>query len=342
MDGRPINRVLVIGGGGVLGALTASAFTDAGWEVRSADRRPGVADVELDVGRPGSVLTALDEQELVVNTVPQRELVAERLVLERGGTLINISALPAAAVRELRAEAGGARGTVVMNAGLAPGVTTIAAADLLRRYPEADELEMVFTVSASAVRGPASAEFVRRGLAAVARHRTVLVPLPDPFGERLCMGFGEDDAGWLGGIAEGRLVRPYICVLEPAMHEWLLTLNDVGGLTRMSRSLVRPRLPDSDQTTENEPVAHWVAAIRRDRRLGAWTVRCQGYFAHAARSAVVFAEALRAQTRSGGCFDPEEICTLEDVRGRLRDAGIDVVAAAASLRERAVWHGRTV
>ena len=76
----------------------------------------------------------MDEHELVVNTVPHPDLLAERYVLEHGGALINVSDLPAAAARSLRAVGGGARGTVVMNAGLAPGVTTIVAADLLRLH----------------------------------------------------------------------------------------------------------------------------------------------------------------------------------------------------------------
>src|SRR5205085_8260407 len=59
-------------------------------------------------------------------------------------------------------------GTVLMNAGLAPGVTNIVAAHLLHLYPEAQELEIAFTLSSTAPRGPASADFVRRGLTAVA------------------------------------------------------------------------------------------------------------------------------------------------------------------------------
>jgi hypothetical protein len=278
----------------------------------------------------------LEEGRLVVNTVPHRELTAEHLVLERGGTLINISALPAAASRALRAVAGGARGTVLMNAGLAPGVTTIVAADLLRRHPEAEELEMVFTVSSAGARGAASADFLRRGLTAVAQHRTVVVPLPEPFGERLCLGFGEDDAGWLGGIAEGRLVRPYICVTEAAEHERLLALNGAGAMNRLPGSAFFQRRPDGHGTPTPEPVAHWIAAIRGDRRLAVRTVRCRGDFLHAAWSAVVFAEALLAFARSGGggCFDPEEVCTLEDVQAGLRDVGISVVPAGVSLRSR--------
>ncbi|HYB28185.1 MAG TPA: hypothetical protein VEF89_16335 [Solirubrobacteraceae bacterium] len=319
----------------MLGGLTVSAFSEAGWEVRSGVRGARAGEIELDLDQPQSVRAALREHELVVNTVPHRDLIAERLVLEHGGTLINIATLPAAATRGLRAVAGGARGTVLMNAGLAPGVTTIVAADLLRRHPEAEELEMVFSLATAVPRGPASVDFVQRGLKTVARHRTVGVPLPEPFGERTCVGFGEDDAGWLGGIAEGRIVRPYICVLEAPMHEWLLTLNDVGGLTRLSKALIRSRPPDADRTPSQEPVAHWVAAVRGDRRLAVWTVQCRGEFVHTARSALVFAEALLARQPGGGCFDPEEICTLEDVGPELEAVGINVAPAERRSHSRA-------
>ena len=47
------------------------------------------------------------------------------------------------------------RGTVLMNAGIAPGLTNLLAADLLADHPEADEVELVFTVSAKSAVGPA-------------------------------------------------------------------------------------------------------------------------------------------------------------------------------------------
>src|ERR1700759_4188192 len=172
MDAQHSNRALVIGARGVLGALTVRALTAAGWIVRGGVRRPGPDEGEIDLDRSDSVAAGLDPEELVVNAVPHLGLLAERHVLEHGGTLINISALPAAAARSLRAVAAGARGTVLMNAGLAPGVTSLGAAALLRVHPDAHELEIVLTVSTTIPRGPAGAEFVHRGLTAVARHRT--------------------------------------------------------------------------------------------------------------------------------------------------------------------------
>lgn len=325
MEGRPAKRVLIIGVRGVLGVLTARAFTDAGWDVRGASRQPSPGQVEVDLDRLESVAATVREDELVVNTVPHPALLAERFVLEWGGTLINISALPAAAGRSLRAVAGGARGTVLMNAGLGPGVTTLVAADLLHRHPDARELEIVFTLSSTTPRGPASADFIHRGLTAVARHRTRVVPLPAPFGQRRCLGFGEGEAGWLGGVAEGRVVRLYICLCEPGPHERMLERNSAGAMTTLPRSLIHSRgLPDGGAASR-EPVAHWIAANRGERRLGARTVECRGDFLHAARSTVVFAEALRAQGRRGGCFDPEEVCTLKELESKLLAAGIRIV-----------------
>ena len=331
MEGRPTNRVLVIGAQGVLGAVMVRAFRDAGWAVRSAARRPGPGQLQLDLDRPESIAAALPGHELVVNTVPHPDLLAERYVLEHGGTLINVSALPTAAGRSLRADAGAATGTVMMNAGLAPGVTTIVAADLLRRHPDADEVEIVYTLSFTARRGPASTDFVHRALTAVARHRTALVPLPEPFGERRCLGFGEGGAGWLGGVAEGRIVRQYACIAEPAVHERLLELNSAGAMNELPKSLVGSRRPPVGGNAGVEPVAHWIAAVRGSRRLGARTVECRGDVLHAARSTVVFADALLTHQPGGGCFDPEEICTLDSVEARLHQDGISIVTHTTHL-----------
>ncbi len=334
MDGRKAKRVLIIGAGGVLGILTARAFSEAGWEVRGGARRAVPGQVKIDLDSYESVAATVREDELVVNTVPHPALLAERFVLEFGGTLINTSALPAAAGRSLRAVAGGARGTVLMNAGLAPGVTTLAAADLLRRHPDAHALEIVFTLSSATPRGPASADFIHRGLTTIARHRTTVVPLPAPFGERRCVGFGEGEAGWLGGVAEGRVVRLYICIVEASAHERLLELNSAGAMAGLPRSLFRSRELPVGAAASSEPVAHWIAASRGERRLSARTVECRGDFLHAARSTVVFADDLLAEERPGGCFDAEEICTLGRLESRLRTAGITIASHAGRAGER--------
>ncbi|HEX4283146.1 MAG TPA: NAD-dependent epimerase/dehydratase family protein [Solirubrobacteraceae bacterium] len=325
MEVRGTNRALVIGARGVLGALTVRTFASAGWDVLGAARRPRSGQTEIDLDDPDSIAAACDGHRLVVNTVPHADLLAERHILDRGGTLINISAQPAAGGRALRGVAAGATGTVLMNAGLAPGVTTVVATDLLRLHPDADELELVFTLSSESPRGPASTDFIHRGLTGVADHGTTQVPLPGPFGERVCLGFGEGDAGWLGGVAEGRIVRQYICLNELPVHERLLDLNRAGSINTPSRFVIGPRKPPPGGAASSEPVAHWIAAISRGRRLGARTVECRGDYLHAAKSAVVFADVLLGRRRTGGCFDPDEICTLADIEPALRKAGIAIV-----------------
>ena len=333
MEVRGTKRALVIGAQGVLGALTIRTFASAGWDVRPAARRPRSGQTEIDLDDPESIAAACDGHELVVNTVPHPELLAERHILERGGALINISAMPAAAGRALRGVAAGARGTVLMNAGLAPGVTTVVATDLLRLHPDADELELVFTLSSEIPRGPASASFIHRCLMAVAHHRTTRVALPSPFGERECLGFGEGDAGWLGGVAEGRIIRQYIALNEPDVHERLLELNRVGGITVPPRLLIGSRRPAPGGAASSEPVAHWIAAISRGRRLSARTVECSGDYLHAAKSATVFADILLGGRRTGGCFDPDEVCTLADIEPALRKAGIAIVPRSPAFEQ---------
>src|SRR5262249_35348427 len=75
--------------------------------------------------------------DLVVSTVPHSGMAAERAVLRGGGALLNVASMTAAARAVLEAEQEDARGLVVVHAGLAPGVTTLVAAELLLARPGA-------------------------------------------------------------------------------------------------------------------------------------------------------------------------------------------------------------
>ena len=231
-------RVLVLGGQGVLGTAIAVAFGAAGWTSVRAGRRPDSgADFRLvDLDEPDTLEQALDGIDLIVSTVPDERLVAERMVLSRGGVLINVSAMAASAVQRLRRVPGEPRGTVLMNAGIAPGLTNLLAADLLADHPEADEVELVFTVSAKSAVGPAGSRFAHRALTRETRHQTTVVALPEPFGRRRCLGFAEADNGWLGAVADGRAVSPYLCISEHRVHSALLAFNSAGIIARLPRS----------------------------------------------------------------------------------------------------------
>ena len=327
MQSRKAKRVLIVGARGALGRLTVRAFEACSWEIVRGTRAPVAhGDIGVALDRIDSVRAAARDHDLIINAVPHGDLLMERAVLEYGGALINISALPAAASRALRAVAGGARGTVILNAGFVPGVSNLVAADLLRAHPEADELELVLTISVFSTRGPAGAAFVDHGLRVLARHRTAVVPLPEPFGESDCVGFSEGDAGWLGGIAEGRVVRVYVRLAEPAAQRCLLAQNRAGTLTASSGCPVVTATPATGRASR-EPVAHWIAVKLRGNRLAARTLECAGHYAHAARCALMFAENLLEEPRRAGCFDPEEVFTFDELKPKLAGSGICTVDA---------------
>jgi hypothetical protein len=341
---RPAAQVLVIGAQGALGSLVSDAFARASWAVLRAGRRPdeGADFRHVDLDEPESVTAAAGEVDLIVTTVPDLRLSAERMVLDRGGLLINLSALPARAGHELRERATRRRGTVVMNAGIAPGVTNLVAADLLASHPDADELELVFTVSSKGTNGRAGGDFAHRGITAEARHPTKMVPLPDPFGSRRCLGFAEPDGGWLGEFVGGIKVSPYICIAERSTHRALLTANRAGVMNRLPRAMFRPAATDAERPSR-EPVAHWVAVLRDGERIAARTVRCSGDYLSAAASTVALAGVLDSSADlPTGVVDYESLMRLGQVAGPLRDAGIVVVdepAAAAPASSSPVMSG---
>ncbi len=324
-------RVLVLGGQGVLGTAIAGAFGAAGWTSIRAGRRPdpGADFRRVDLDQPDTLERAVDDIDLIVSTVPDERLVAERMVLTRGGVLINVSAMAARAVARLRRVAGEPRGTVLMNAGIAPGLTNLLAADLLARHPEADEVELVFTVSAKSAVGPAGSRFAHRALTTESRHQTTVVPLPEPFGRRRCVGFAEADNGWLGAVADGRAVSPYLCISEHRVHSALLAFNSAGIIARLPRSAFASATGSAAGAAGAEPVAHWVAVRRRGACLAARTLRCRGDYRSAAAGTVLFGRSLAAGLQAGsgpaGVLVPEETFTIGELRSALAESDIVVV-----------------
>jgi hypothetical protein len=330
---------LVIGGEGALGTLVAGAFEAEGWTTRRGSRRPAPAAdlVGLDLARPDTVAAAIRGVDVVVNTVPDAALVAERVVLEAGGTLLNVSALPAGSEVQLRDAVASPRGTVVMNAGIAPGLTNLVVAELVDRHPGADEVEVVFTVSTKSTTGPAGGAFAHRNLTGVARHRTRVVPLPAPYGRRRALGFAEAERGWLR-TDPARQVSTFVCLAERAVQRALLSLNAVGAIRIVPRSAFRPAARGDGAVPSSEPVTHWVAVLDHGERLAVRTVETCGDYAAAAAVTVAMAEALRAPNRtSAGVFTPESVLTLAELAPTLERRGIRVAernGAGVELRRR--------
>ena len=326
-------NVLVIGARGALGALVVDAFQRRGWTVHEAGRTrtasPDFRYVDLAAAStlPSTLPAALEGVDLIVSTVPDPTLAVERHILENGGVMLNLSAEPASALNSLRG-VGATDGTVVMNAGIAPGVTNLVAAAMLEEYPDADEVELVFTVTTKGSGGKAAANFAHRGLTGLRRHRVATVRLAPPFGMRQVLGFAEPDGGWLGPSADGVTVSPYICLAERPVQELMLALNRAHLISRLPRAALRSRRPTTIADASREPVAHHVALLAAGRRLGTRRVVGTGDFRMAADTSVVFADALLGrdggEAAKPGAWYPEEVLTLGRVVEPLAQAGIAV------------------
>ncbi len=318
--------MLVLGAQGVLGGSVARAFQDDGWRVyrggRRTEEREDFRTVDLD--REETVARAIADVDLVVNPVPHPGLVAERLVLARGGRLVNISALPYAAGRALRETTGDARGLVVMNGGRTPGVSNLLAAELLEAHPDADEVEIAFTLSTSGASGRAAGEFMQRNLTARPRHRTAVIPFPEPIGQRRCLEFAEPERGWLGGLAAQRAVRTYVCFVQRGLTMMLLGLNAVGVIARLPDSAFRGRGSNPEETS-GDPVREWVALRRVGRRVAARTINGEGGYPMTASATLCLAKSLAEGSASRrGCFEPHEVVSLSELRNELAARGVEV------------------
>lgn len=339
MNGR---TVLIVGANGVLGSTAATVFAHTGWRVLrgTREKRDAPDSVLIDLSRPETIGPALRSADLTVNTVPDADLTAENWALANGSCVLNLATVPVAAARKLRIRAAQqpARGAVLLNAGLAPGVTNLVIADMLARHPESDTIELVTCLPASGMSGPAGVGFVHENLTTIGRHgvynkqaprhQTIMLTLPDPVGRIRCFGFAERDRAWLLDTAGGRNVRTYAYFDRKFLHRFVVALNPLGLLSDVPKSpFLRGRRYAPAQPSA-EPIVHWAAATSRGSRLDERTVECNGGYLHAARAAEIFgASLLRVAVEEGltGCVNPEEICTLSALEGKLKNAGISIV-----------------
>lgn len=339
MNGR---TVLVVGANGVLGSTVAAVFARAGWTVLHGTRR--VRDtpnsVLIDLSRPETVGPALAAADLTVNTVADTALTAEAWALENGARVVNVATVPVSSARRLRIRAAQQRprGAVLLNAGLAPGIINLVIADMLARNPESDAIEFVMCLPASGMSGPSGVSFVHESLTTISRHGvynkrspshdTVVVDLPSPVGRKKCFGFGERERAWLLDTAGGRIVRTYAYIDQPALHKLVVALNPLGLLSEVPKAPFLIGRHTAPAQPSSEPILHWAAATRRGAQLDARSAECTGAYLHAAAAAEIFSDAFMRATdieALTGCFNPEELFTLDHLRSRIENAGINVV-----------------
>src|SRR5205807_8839162 len=334
-----MSSVVVLGATGALGRVMCRSFAEEGWEVFPAARR-GLPDYgstlrEIDLNRPETIAAAIAGGDVVVNTVPHEGLIAERLVLERGGLLLNVAAPSRAArLRLMQARPKTPSGLVVLNVGCVPGLTNLVAAELLRLHPSSDTLEIVITFVASGTSGTAAREWVHKYLTAVAHHRVFTAPLAEPYGTRRCLQIAEDEQGWLAEIPQTLDVRVAACFLERSMDRGLRALNAMHVLSRLPRTLftspppVLSRGRRGDEATR-DPIRYWTAVYESGERIGARSIEGQGDYLMTGAATLATAEALlhHADARaSRGLCSVEEVLNLDAVAAGLSTRHVSILA----------------
>ena len=322
---RSARDVCVIGAQGALGSTVVRQFESAGWTVHPAgrrlDQREGFRQLDLD--RLETVAPAVRDVDLVISTVPHPGLVAERMVLEQGGVLVNCSHAPARTAAVISATARESKGTVLLNAGLVPGVTNLVAAELLAEHPRADCLEVAFTVLAAGTAGRAGGEFAHHGLTSQRHHRVIKLPMPAPFGELEFIEVAEREDAGFGGVAGQRDVKTYLGFGDPPLSLALRTMNALrlmSVLPRAAFTVARGREAEASR----EPTAIWVGARRGTEQLGVSVIECEGDYRTTAAAAAVFGEGLLDGHNRPGCFNPEDLFSLSDLLPALSNVGLRV------------------
>lgn len=317
----------MIGGEGALGRAIVEDLRGAGWTVHPAGRRASGPDARhIDLDRPETLAPALGDVDLTISTVPDRGFAAERWVLENGGVLVNCSHAAGTAAPALEDEAGlDLKGTVLLNAGLVPGVANLVAARLLAEHREANCLEVAFTVLKEGTAGRGGGEFVHAGLTSRPRHRVIKLPFPE-FGDLSCLEIYEDEDCGFGGVSGSRRVENYLAFADCSANLGLRTMNSLS-LMRLLPPAALAAGAGRPRGLSQEPTNVWVGARRGEERLGASIIECAGDYRTTAQAGRSFAEAL-LDSRQPGCFNPEDLFEVSDFMRPLKEMGVRIATAS--------------
>lgn len=316
----------MIGGQGALGRAVVAELRATGWTVHAAGRRPrGQGDVRyLDLDRPETLEPALRDVDLTISTVPDRGLIAERWVLEHGGALVNCSHAPGSAAAAVGEDTKPA-GSVLLNAGLVPGLANLVAAELLQQHPDADCLEVAFTVLKAGTAGRGGGEFVHAGLASRRRHRVIKLPFPS-FGELACIEIHEDDDCGFARVAGSRRIANYLAFADRSADRGLRLVNSLCLMQHLPKAALSVGGARRRELSR-EPTAIWIGARRGEVPLAASVIECEGDYRTTASAARAFAEALIEEKRPG-CFNPEDLFDVGDLLAPLNEMGVRIAPAS--------------
>jgi NAD(P)-dependent dehydrogenase (short-subunit alcohol dehydrogenase family) len=325
-------RVLVIGAQGALGRLCVDPLRACGFDVLRAGRRPeGASDFRLlDLDDAECVAAACADADLVVSTVRHPAHTAERAVLRTGGTLLNLASMTMSDRAALKSENTGGQGLVVVHAGLAPGVYTLALKEMLAEHPEADTVVMAAAWSLVQTSGPAAMiDFGYPAMKAGGRKPTRMIEFAEPIGRRRCLYVGGSEIGFFGELADGRDARIYACWTQRPFNAQVLMANAVGLLSRMPLAAFTLGRRWTQRHTSHETKRDVVIASKDGRCLSARYVAGDGDYLMTAAATAVFAQALMARRDREpdlrGAVGAEELFDLEEIQPGLEERGVRVV-----------------
>jgi hypothetical protein len=329
VDHKP--KVLVIGAQGALGRRCVPRLRRAGFEVIRGGRREDAADFRLvDLDDPESVPAACADADLIISMVYDTRRTVERMVLSEGGAMFSLVVAPEERAG-LRALGKGAKGLVVTDIGLGPGVSSLVFKALVDRFPETDELENIGTFSMREPAGRGTAEeFSYPAFTSAPRHETLQVDLPAPYGRGRAISLVDPEVGiaLVGGLGERFPVSTYVYIVEAPERVGLLALNRIGLLSRLPLAAFTFGATRKAGSTVLKPQHHIHAVLKDGKRLGACLVSGNGNFEMTAAATGVCAEALidrqRAGDLSSGVRAVEEVFDLAEVRPGFEAQGIQI------------------
>ncbi len=331
-------RTVVLGGYGAVGREVVRLLAGSDRQVLVAGRNQprasalattftGAVPVAVDVNRPGSLENVVAPDDLVINCTGVESVALARNVVEAEAHYLDISASHdhLVALASLDEIATAYRRTILCSVGLAPGLTNLLAADLDRRYPGVQPIEMTALLGLGDDYGDASRAW------SLARIGTTFpdpvdgrpvrnfrdgrrVLLPAGFGRRRAYRFDLADQHILTRDLH-RAVVTRLC-FDPAIVTWLAAAaSRVGPLGKLLAQVAR-RLPATRVGTT------WFAA----------RVELRGGPAHWAIGPSQSRGTAAVAAFAGRLFDNDEpepgvqhlhkLTTLAEARGSLQDAGV--------------------
>lgn len=315
--------ILVIGGQGVLGAITAAvlrARTPHRVLIGGRRKEAGEDFRYVDLSDRATIAPALAGVDFAISTVADPQFELERVVVESGARSINISSavLPPGGHVSLKGS-----GLAIVHAGLAPlGLQALIAKDLLGKHPDAARVEVAMIFSARGASGREGREFAYTALSRLPFEPSRTIPFPEPIGTRRCFSAAIPDREVLLSLAPEIEAGIYVGFGERAVHMAIAALRATRLIRIVPRALfVGTSGPSDAVAPTDEPVRQWTAVYDGSgRRLAATATEGIGDYHTTALCTLAFLEALieRLKTRKPiGVQSVERLFTLDDLRPHL-------------------------